>query len=185
MAGTIITLIILPVIILTCMGVVFGSFDNGVPQINGNEYKINCPLPVQSGTVVFGNPQFVGTTLNYTIVPNNQIPYTTSSTGYNASVMGAYFDCEVTSWSPLLLSVNVVAKPYSATTFQLPTGFTAWLGDTIGAVFGKIPLYIYLGYLYLQVPALVTGIVWFNLVTGILILMFGLGILLIIRSGIG
>ena len=183
MAGTVITLTLFPVIVLVLMGIVFGSYDSGVPQIQANQYKLNCPFPLQSGTVVMGYPQIVGTTLNYTVVPNNSIAYVTSGSGYNSSVMGAYFDCQVVSLQPLLLGINVVAKPYGATTFQLPTGFTAWLGDSIGYMFGKIPTYITLGYLYLQVPALVSGIIWFNLITGILLFMFVLGVLIIIRSG--
>jgi len=159
---------------LVLMGFVFGTFDNTIPQINQQEFLINCPLPLQNQIATLHN--IVGTTLNYTV----------SSTTFNGSSgnSGTFFDCQLQPNG--LFGANTVIKPYGATLFSsIAYGWFAYIGDTIGQGLGKIPAYITLIYLYLQIPAIVSGVIWFNLVVGILLLMVALGLVMLIRGGMG
>ena len=164
------------------MGFVFGSFTNGVQSINNQVFLINCPLPLQNAIATLHS--IVGTTLNYTVVQNGNVAYVNGGNATTlASSSGTYFDCFIQPNG--LLGADTIIKPYGLTTFQIPTGWFAWLGDTISQILGKIPQSLTLMYQFFTTPADVSGIVWFNLVTVILLLMFTMGVIMIVRGGMG
>jgi len=172
--------VVLPLIVLVLMNFVFSTFDNGTsPAITQQTYLMNCPLPIQNQLVNMtapSAPNIVGTTVTYQVLFPAQVGNTTNT--------GTFFNCYIIPSTGLLgLNVNNPARNYGATVLDFPTGWFSWIGDTISAIFQKTWASINLGYLYLTIPAVVTGIVWYNLITGLLIMFFVLGIVLIVRSG--
>lgn len=185
-------MIILPLIFFVITGFVFGSFTGGVNSITNMLFLINCPFPLENQHVIVGSPPMlpfnqalsssVGATyINYTVQDRG------STSVSNSTATGGYFVCYITSMARNNVptpqpAFNQSAPNYGMTVLYFPVGWFAWLGDTGGAVTAKMGYAIQLVYIFLTAPADVSGIVWFNLITAILLLLFAVGIFMIVRG---
>ena len=166
------------------MGFVFGSFTGGSPSVNNDVYLMNCPLPIQ---------QNINTTT--VTISNNQVVYTALPYGThinNVTGVGTYFQCSVVSIPsqgnpnpPPLPFLVTTPRDYGQTVAAFPVGWFQYVADAISIIAQKIVISIHLAYTFFTTPADVSGIVWFNLITAILLLLFTIGIFMIVRGGGG
>lgn len=170
MPNAIVTLILLPIIILVLMTFVFSNFVSN-NFISNQIWLLNCPLPIPNG--IAGN---------FTIVNNEYLSYTVTQGGANNTDKGTYFDCSISQNQP---NFRNIIKPYGATFAGIAYGQIAWFGDNIYVLLGKIQPAIQAIYNYLTLPSQVTGIIYFDVIEGILLLMVGIGVFLAIRAGGG
>lgn len=182
-------LIILPLFILILMGFVFGSLGSNSRAITNQVYLLNCPFPLQNQIATLGNPPFIGgsnpqasavgaTSVNYTISAPS--PSVANNTG-----TGTYFNCYIQQSPPPnnVPAVATVNRDYGQTVLYFPVGAWQYFGDMVGFTIAKISNTFQLVYIFLALPATLTGIFYFTIIQAVLLLMIGLGIIVLVRGG--
>lgn len=170
----VIALIVLPLLVFLFIAFVFQTSS---PDVAKQEYLLNCPYPIYQGAVE-----------NATLVPisnptrvDYQIDYGTG--GVNAT-NGSFFNCYLDPPSSIDQTLVIHSKPYGTTKFLgFPTGWYAWVGDTINIIFSKIQPFLTLIALVFVAPSQVTGISWFTYINIGLVIAPIIGIILLARGG--
>src|SRR5574339_983389 len=158
-------LIILPALFLFALIFIFAS---SVTAIANQEYLLNCPYPLQEGTV--SNANIVDNRLTYNV---------TYSGAVNAT--GAFFNCYLNAGN--FQSAQIIAKTYGATAFNvIPYGYYAYLADYVGVFFGKAQPLLTIVAVTLNAPAQVTGLALFTLIEVMLAMMIAFGLFIAIRG---
>lgn len=171
-------LIILPIIYFVLIGFVDGSFTGGVTSLNNQFFLMNCPLPLENQNVNGSAPT--------TFISNNALYYVPLQPNQlvgNSTNVGTFFYCSiVTPPASGTQSVIITTRNYGQTVASFPVGWFSYVGDTIGSAFGKIIIGLQIAYTFFTTPADMSGIVWFNLMAVLLLLMFATGVGMIVRG---
>lgn len=181
-------LILPPLFILILIGFVFGSLGSNSRAITNQIYMVNCPFPLENQIATLGNPPFIGgsnpsasavgaTSINYTVASPSQ------GVGNNTGT-GTYFSCSIQSSPPPnnVPQVSTVIRNYGQTVVYFPVGAWQYFGDMVGFTIAKISNIFQLVYIFLVLPATLTGIFYFTIIQAVLLLLIGLGIVLAVRG---
>lgn len=179
-------LIIPPLFILIFIGFVFGSLGSNSQAITNQIYMVNCPYPLENQIATLGSPPFIGgsnpsnsalgaTSINYTVASPSQ--------GVNNNTgTGTYFSCSIQS-NPQVPQVSTVNRNYGQTVLYFPVGAWQYFGDMVGFTIAKISNIFQLVYIFLALPATLTGVFYFTIIQAVLLLLIGLGLVVLIRGG--
>jgi hypothetical protein len=172
-------LIIFPIIF---MGVMSFIFQSSLQEIDLQQLRLNCPYPIYSGNATV-----------YDIDSGNQVLYTvvygsgTYSSGVGSNDWGSNFICYDANAgianSTVAPTVTVGIKNYGATFFDVINyGWFGFISDGIVSFFDKVSATFAMIYLYINAPAVVSGLPFFSYINGILLGFISLGAFMVIRG---
>lgn len=163
-------MIVLPMVIFLVLGFVFQS---SIAEIQVQQLRMNCPYPVNAGVVTGTNILSNNVTVTYNILYDNDTSL------YHVTI----FRCGVNN------GINADTTVYTADTANAwfamtnrASGFMFYISESVTAFFQKVDAFGHMAYLFLQAPAIVTGLQWFTYFNIFLLAIFGIGVALAVRG---
>lgn len=161
--------IALPIIFL---GLIHFVFQANLADINRQQLKMNCPLPVNAGVAVL-TPLQNPPNVNYTITYDN------NTSDYNVTL----FRCGETS--PSSVSTIVYTADTGNQWFDITnraSGYMFYISEALSTLGQRIVAFGTLIWLNLSAPTVITGLAWFAYLEVILFSFVGLGIFMVVRG---
>lgn len=165
-----------PLIIVAVFTMIFQS---SLTEIEVEQFRMNCPLPIFEG--VISNVAIEGVIIDFDITHNKDI--NGNITSNDQEKVGAKFECYDTQD---VIGVSIATKQYGATLFDtIPYGWTGYVSDWLSQAGFKIGASLKLVYLLVNAPAEVTNLAWFSLLNILLFAFVGLGGFMVARGNGG
>lgn len=145
-------------------------FQSSVAQIQNEQFMANCPMPLHKA--IAQNVTIDNNLVTFSLVPQNS----------TSVIKNTLFVCEVTDPNIPTYGVSVSVTEYSGTLINDQIAWVAFAGESITAFFERAGHQLFLGWLFIDAPAQVTGFQFFTVINAVLFGFFGLGMFMVFRG---